>query len=652
VGVYFGKTNGVVDVYLNGRHIYASGRRQPTLFYHKGDPKLAVLPSADLKPTGNVLALRMYSESGIFELPTAEFGAFEGLLARARVLQFLNVHLFLAFSVLSAFIGLYHLLQWTLNTRDRKSLFFGIANIGLFIYFLEMGLLVPVLPMIPFKIVAKAGMTVFFTFLTMFFLESYGYLDSTWTRRLVLSIGTVMVLAYLAFGTDSATIDTLFTLSLVPGGLEVVYMLIAAVVAVRRKVPNALPVLVGVAIGLAAAVHDFAYQMVLQNDPAVWMQGIGVLLFDVAMFVSLALQFIQDKRRVEEISEDLREQKGTLERFVEKLDQTSSAVTRIGDELNRSIRNTSNSARALSDGTERIETSSDRQLKTAHDTKRIVAEFIEALRSIFQYFVDQERQIRTTTDTLTEMVSQIETIAERVSRTNTRTEGLEEVTAAGEQAVLQSVEMMDAIEASSRNVNNVVDAIGDLAEKTDLLAINAAIEAARAGEAGVGFAVVAGEIKTLARGSTERATEGITHLETIQKNIAAGVEAIQSVRDVFYSINENTEETAAEIRAIHESTERQRAASQQVLQALGDLDASSRSISAQTSRQQENSSRIEEALEAIVGASNTMRENVDGISVANRGLLQEIDRIRELSKTSEREATLLKGLLSRDGDDG
>lgn len=646
-GAYLGKVNGALDVFFNGARIHTAGRHEPSLFYNKGNPQVATLPAELLEPTGNILALRMYSESGVFDIPTVEFGALDPLLTKKRLFELLNVHLFLAFSLLSGFIALYHLLQFALNPKDRKSLYFGLANAGLFIYFTEMGLILPPVPMVLFKAVSKAGMTVFFTFLTLFFLESYHVLDSKWTRRVVLLVGAVVVAAFPILGRDSASVYMVLTISLIPGGIEILYMFAASVVAVRRREPHSLPVLIGVTIGLAAAAHDFVYQMAIQVEPNVWMQGIGVFLFDVAMFVSLALDFMRDKRRLERYSEDVNRQKQTLERFVDKLNQTSVAVTNISDELNRSIRNTSESANVLASGTERIESSSTRQLETVHETQRIVAEFIAALRSIFEYFAEQEHRIRVTTETLSQIMAKIEGITDSLSEANEHTADLERITAAGERAVLESVQMMDAIRESSASVNKVVDAINDLASQTDMLAINAAIEAARAGTAGTGFAVVAGEIKSLARGSAMRATEGMSHLELIQDNVAAGVKAIESVKDVFYSINRNAEETAERIRSIYESTEEQRNASATILRTLTDLDESSREITSQTSQQQDNTARIEEALEAIVTTSSLVRDHVDGIARANRSLAQEIERIRSLSATSEQEGTLLKELVSR-----
>jgi methyl-accepting chemotaxis protein len=106
--------------------------------------------------------------------------------------------------------------------------------------------------------------------------------------------------------------------------------------------------------------------------------------------------------------------------------------------------------------------------------------------------------------------------------------GAVDVTAAVQNAV-------SALGVSSREIGGLVATIHSIAQQTNMLALNATIEAARAGELGMGFAVVAGEVKQLAR-ETAAATEDIrTKVESIQVNVAL---AASSMADITRVVDE------------------------------------------------------------------------------------------------------------------
>ena len=141
-------------------------------------------------------------------------------------------------------------------------------------------------------------------------------------------------------------------------------------------------------------------------------------------------------------------------------------------------------------------------------------------------------------------------------------------------AIQKSIDSINAIQASSKQVAEIVSVISDIANQTNLLAFNAAIEAARAGQHGVGFSVVAAEVRKLAERSSQ-AAQKITHLiEESSTQVENGAKVSNQAAESFEDIIESVTRTGQRVNAIAAATEDQRRMAGEVSTLIADLNKS------------------------------------------------------------------------------
>jgi len=171
-------------------------------------------------------------------------------------------------------------------------------------------------------------------------------------------------------------------------------------------------------------------------------------------------------------------------------------------------------------------------------------------------------------------------------------------------------------EAAGR-IDGVVRLINDIAEQTNLLALNATIEAARAGEAGKGFAVVASEVKQLAS-QTAKATGSISEqVQGIQQATGKAVGAMQSIGQVIAEMNEISTAIAA-------AMEEQRAAAGEITRSAHDAAGGARQVSQAIGDVNRAASETGQCAAQVSEASGSLNTEAETLRKAVTGFLADV----------------------------
>ncbi|SIQ46230.1 methyl-accepting chemotaxis protein [Alkalispirochaeta americana] len=248
------------------------------------------------------------------------------------------------------------------------------------------------------------------------------------------------------------------------------------------------------------------------------------------------------------------------------------------------------------------------QVESVDQTSSSIEEIVSSVKSLDQAIESQASGVTESSAAIEEMISSVDSLRRSNNRAETAVHELVQVAHAGKISLDSALEEIHLLSDNSENLQQANKLIAEISARTNLLAMNAAIEAAHAGESGLGFTVVAQEIRKLAEAAADQSKAIARNLKREIDIVGSVVEATRATAGSFAAIQENVGSVSELVGEIKQGMDEQSSAGTQIRSSLVDINNITQRVHQGSREMTDGSSHILSAAASLSGISEEVRE--------------------------------------------